>query len=135
MGIQMFLVHPKDNEDDGTRESIAAFIAQRGGFILMATSHGSLIAAFDDMHLEAVKGHYLVEFAGGVTLNPNAPGTVALQRLFAQNVAVQLAERGMVGSSPASADKAASASGSFPPGYRPMRWPTHTEESGGEGGD
>src|SRR5438309_1538897 len=60
MGVQIFLIHPKNNEDDYARESIAEYIAQHGGFILMATSYGSLIAAFDEAYLEGVKAHYLV---------------------------------------------------------------------------
>ncbi len=131
MGTQMFLIHPRDPEDEQTRENIAEFIAQRGGFILMATSLGSIIAAFDEMHLESVKNYYLVEFAGGVTLNPNAPGTAALQRMFAQNVAAQLVERGLVNPNPAPPDQEEAA---FPPGYRPMRWPKSSDGSSGKGG-
>ena len=111
MAVQMFLIHPKDNDDDHARETIAEFIAQRGGFILMATSFGSLIAAFGDMYLESVKAHHMVEFAGGVTLNPGAPGAAVLQRLFAENVAAQLAGR-----------TAAEKQPDVGPGYRPIRW-------------
>jgi hypothetical protein len=131
MTVQMYLVQPKDREDDHAREAIAEYIAQRGGFILMATSYGSLIAAFDDQHLETIKAHYLVDFASGVTLNPNAPGAAALRQLFAENVAAQLAERGMnrPGRPPGNAP---SLPGGFPPGYRPLRWPRRDVEEGGE---
>lgn len=115
MPTQMFLVQPRARDDDAAREEIAAFIAQRGGFVLMATSYGSLIAAFDDVHLDTVKHHALVDFAGGVTLDPSAPGAAALQQLFAQNVAAQLADR----DNPLERAEAV-----FPPGYRPLSWPT-----------
>ena len=68
MAIQMYLVQPTGERDDATPKFIAEFIAERQGFILMATSHGSLIVAFDEDHLPAVKAHRLVEFVGGVTL-------------------------------------------------------------------
>jgi len=131
MSVQMYLIHPRDHEDDRAREQIAEFVAGRGGFILMATSFGSLIAAFDEAYLNVVKAHHLVEFAGGVTLEPNAPGAAALQRMFAENVALQLASRGMVGlgtGSPNPSDS--SRSGAFPPGYKPLRWPQRGEEGG-----
>jgi hypothetical protein len=113
MAIQMFLIHPRDADDDHARESIAEFIVQRGGFVLMATSAGSLITAFDEIHLSSVKALSIVEFAGGVTLDPAAPGAAVLQRLFAENVAAQLAGR---------------PSNSFPPGYRPLRWHNKPDE-------
>lgn len=125
MMVQVYLVQPKDCEDDHAREAIADHIAQRGGFILMATSYGSLIAAFDDRYFESVKAHYLVDFASGVTLNPNAPGAAALRQVFAENVAAQLAERGIN-------QPGRPAVGGFPPGYRPLRWPTPSVEEGGE---
>jgi len=133
MSVQMYLVHPNNNDDDDAREVIAELIARRGGFILMATSHGSLVAAFDESHLPAIQAHHLVEFAGGVTLNPNAPGAAALQQVFAQSVAAHLAERGVTPGGPsAKGDPASVAAWRFPPGYRPMRWPARPEEKGGE---
>lgn len=132
MSVQMYLVQPTNTDDDGAREALAELIAMRGGFILMATSHGSLLAAFDERHLPAIQAHHLVEFAGGVTLNPNAPGAAALQQVFARNVAAQLAERGVTSGGPsASGEPASVAAPGFPPGYRPMRWPMRPEGKGG----
>jgi hypothetical protein len=121
MSIQMYLIHPKHTEDEEARESIAQFVVQQQGFILMSTSHGSIIAAFDERHLEAMKRHQHVEFASGVMLDPAAPGAAALQQLFAQNVAAQLNERGIGSAAPAKP-------GAFPPGYRPLRWPAQHGE-------
>ena len=125
MPSQMFLIHPHDRESEGAREEIATFIAQRGGFILMATSYGSLVAAFDDAHLEAVKHHACVDFAAGVSLDPNAPGAAALRQLFARNVAAQLVERGGPFDGHAGDDAAAPAPPTqvpVGPAYRPLRW-------------
>jgi hypothetical protein len=129
----MYLLHPRNPEDDGAREQLAAEVASRQGFILMATSFGSLIVAMDDRHFEAVRGHYLVEFAGGVSLNPDAPGAAGLQRVFAENVALQLAARGPSepGQGPAAGGDGPSQPSGFPPGYRPLRWPTRGQEGGG----
>ena len=62
----------------------------------MATSYGSLIVAFDEEHLPAVRAHSQVEFVGGVTLDPNGPKAEVLTRIFAENVALQLASRPVV---------------------------------------
>jgi len=128
MGIQMYLIHPKNTEDEEARESIAQSVVQHNGFILMSTSHGSIIAAFDESRLEAMKRHPHVEFASGVMLDPAAPGAAALQQLFAQNVAAQLNERGIGSAAPASPPPSGSGPGAFPPGYRPLRWPAQHGE-------
>ena len=128
MAVQMFLVHPKNADDDEGREQIAQFVAERGGFILMATSHGSIIAAFDDTYLESLKASIYVEFASGLQFDPSAPGASALQQVFAQNIAAQLRDRGVT---PAAPGTAGDPQPSFPPGYRPLRWPTPTQEGGG----
>ncbi len=122
MAVQMYLIHPKDDCDDKGREDIADFIAVRRGFILMATSHGSIIAAFDEQHLPSVQTHASVAFAGGVMLNPDAPGAAALQRMFAENVARQLVSQGITPQEP----PAQTEENSLPPGYRPLRWHTRT---------
>ena len=126
MAVQMFLVHPKNTDDEEAREQIAQYIAQRGGFILMATSHGSIIAAFEEGYLDGLKANVHVEFASGLTFDPTAPGASALQQVFAQNIAAQLRDRG-VAPGVAGPDH----SNRFPPGYRPMRWTTPAQEGGG----
>jgi hypothetical protein len=130
MPVQTFLIHPRDNEDDNAREVLATVIAQHGGFILMATSHGSLITAFDDQYIETIRAHPLVEFASGVTLDPNAPGAAALQRMFAENVAAQLVERGLVTRNPMHPEQESpSPSPELPPFYKPMRWSTQRDQA------
>ena len=125
MAIQMYIVQTKETDCDDERAAIAGFIAQLGGFVLMATSAGSLIVAFDDQFLSAVKGHHVVDFVGGVSFNPDGPLVEHLQRLFAQNVASQIVEQR--GAAPPEPDVQAPGGGEkqpdFPPGYRPIRWP------------
>jgi hypothetical protein len=136
MSLQLYLVHPKQSEDDDAREQIATFIAQHQGFILMSTSYGSLIAAFDDSLLETVKAFRLVEFASGVTLNPNAPGAAALQQMFVQNIAAQLVERGGSLAGTQQPNRSEPAPGRFPPGYRPLQWQSRNRfEDDDEGGE
>jgi hypothetical protein len=128
MAVNMYLIQPKDAEDDGAREQIAAHIGNLGGFILMATSAGSLLAAFDEAHLGRIKQHVLVEFVGGLSLNPQAPGAAALQRRFAENIALQLAGR----TTAPAAGPAAPPAAAYPPGFVPLTWRRPTQKAGGE---
>ena len=52
MAVQMYLIHPKNTEDEAARENLGEFVFRRGGYILMATSHGSLIVAMDALRCE-----------------------------------------------------------------------------------
>lgn len=131
MAVQLYLVQPVGERDDATRESIAEFIAGRGGFVLMATSYGSLIVAFDEEHLSSVKAHSLVEFVGGVTLNPNGPKAEALARIFAENVALQLSSRPTAAVSPLPSPFSRAQEQPVPPAFAPLRWPVRR----GMGGD
>jgi hypothetical protein len=131
MAIQLYLVQPVGERDEATRASIAEYVAGLGGFILMATSYGSLIFAFDEEHLPAVRAHSQVEFVGGVTLDPNGPKAEALTRIFAENVALQLASRPAVAASRLPAPFSAANLPPASPGSAPLRWPVPT----GEGGD
>jgi hypothetical protein len=121
MAVQMYLVQPKES-NEAVREEIAEHIAYIQGFILMATSYGSLIVAFDEQYLDAIKRNRLVEFVGGVTFNPDGPAAAQLQQLFAQNVALQLQAR-----------QSEATGSAFPPGYRPLNWSrvVETEKGGG----
>jgi hypothetical protein len=124
MAIQMYIVQVKNGESDSDRVAIAEYIAGIQGFVLMATSAGSLIAAFDDRFADAVRSHPTVELIGGVSFNPDGPLVEHFQRLFAQNVASQLVERGaQVPGQDAQAPGRSALQDQFPPGYRPLRWP------------
>jgi hypothetical protein len=132
MAVQLYLIQPVGDRDEPTRASIAEFIAMLGGFILMATSYGSLIVAFDEDHLAAVKAHNQVEFVGGVTLDPNGPKTEALTRIFAENVALQMASRPSAAASPLPPPFSTASMPSVPPGSAPPRWPARSREGGAD---
>lgn len=121
MAVQMYLIQPKRPDDDLARERLADLIVGCQGFILMATSAGSLIAAFDETHVGAVQNHPETDFVGGVTLDPDKPLAAHLQRLFAENIAAQLVSRGLTQPQETSPP---------PPGYRPLRWSRSYEEGG-----
>jgi hypothetical protein len=130
MAIQLYLVQPTGERDEATRASIAEYVAGLGGFVLMATSYGSLILAFDEEHLPAVRSHSQVEFVGGVTLDPNGPKAEALTRIFAENVALQLASRPAVATSPLPPPFTTANLPAAAPGSTPLRWPVRTDEGG-----
>jgi hypothetical protein len=119
MGINMFLVQPHSPEDEDMREKIASFITGKlNGFILMATSAGGILAAFDESLIEHVRACEAVAFASGVSLDPNAPGAAALQAKFAENISLQLAERPDAGRVFGNIED----SNRLPPGYKPLVW-------------
>lgn len=125
MAVNTYLVHLHDNahDDESARESVAELIHSIGGFILMATNAGSLIAAFDEKFVGRFCTHRAVAFASGVSLNPNGKAGEKLRALFAHNIAAQLAARGIDPSGGAAAAAPAPAPAeSLPPGYRPLRW-------------
>ena len=125
MAVQMYIVQTREAESDQEREVIADFIAQLGGFVLMATSAGSLIVAFDDQYVNALRGHQVVDFVGGVSFSPEGPLVERLQRLSAENIASQIVEqRGVVApETDVQAPGGSAKQPDFPPGYRPIRWP------------
>jgi hypothetical protein len=124
MAIQMYIVQVKNGESESDRVAVAECIAGIQGFVLMATSAGSLIAAFDDRFADTVRSHPTVEFVGGVSFNPDGPLVERFQRLFAENVASQLTERGaQAPETDVQAPGGSAKQPGFPPGYRPIRWP------------
>lgn len=120
MAVNTYLVHLRDHahDDDSARESVAELIHRVGGFILMATNAGSLIAAYDEQYAGLLSGHRSVAFTSGVSLNLQGEAAEKLRAMFAHNIAAQLAARG---------GEAAPTAPSLPPnslpaGYRPLRW-------------
>lgn len=91
--MQMYFVRPKESAPPDANEQIAGFVAQRGGYVLMATAGGSLIVGMDDQYFDGLKVHFLVGFVGPVSFNPEGKATSQLQRLFATNVARQMLAR------------------------------------------
>ena len=93
MTTQMYFVRPKSSAPSDANEQIAGFVVQRQGFIMMATGSGALLIAMDDSFLDALKTHSMVDFAGPISFNPHNQAGASLQRLFANNIARQLASR------------------------------------------
>lgn len=69
--------------------SVQHRVRDRGGFILMVTKTG-VIVALDDSQVPAVEQHPDVKLVGGVTLNPQGYAAERLQRIFAENLSKQL---------------------------------------------
>jgi hypothetical protein len=122
MAIQVFLVHLEEQaqQDDDARAELAELTHRVGGFILMATNAGSLIAAFDEQWVPLFNRHRAVAFCGGVMLDPKGAAVKKLQQMFAANVAAQLAGR--------QAQAAPQASGGAM--HRPLRWHAQTDPRG-----
>jgi hypothetical protein len=97
----------------------------------MATSSGSLIVAFDEDHLPAVKQLAQVAFVGGVTMDPNGPKAALLQRIFAENVALQLNSRPAATTSPIPPPFSANRLEWLPADQAPLRWPVVPSGEGG----
>ena len=118
MAIQMYLINLQADcaGDDEVRAGVAEEVARIGGFVLMATSTGALIAAFDDCHVRRLQALPAVDFCGGITLDPNGAAADKIRNFFAANVARQLQDRCAPEALPAQAAPA------YPPGYRPLPW-------------
>lgn len=93
MAHQIFLISLRAafHNDEAVREELAETVHRYGGFILMAVGAGGLVAAFDDQWAPSFQQHKAVETCGGISLNPHGRAADKLRRLFAANVAAQLA--------------------------------------------
>jgi hypothetical protein len=114
MSHQIFLIALKAaaHDDDAVRDELASLLHRLGGFVLMATASGALIAAFDDQWQPLFQRHAAVESCGALSLDPQGAAAAKLRHLFAANVAAQLAARGGL-------EAGAPAPG---PAHRPLVW-------------
>ena len=114
MSHQIFLIALKAEvpDEDAVRDELASLLHRLGGFVLMATGSGALIAAFDDQWQPLFLRHPDVESCGALSLYPQGAAATKLRHLFAANVAAQLAARGGL-------EAGAPAPG---PAYRPLVW-------------
>lgn len=87
--MQMYIIAQKGGYSPDTSPQLIRFVRECGGFVLMATRTGPLIA-LDDSQLPAVSKHPLVGFIGPVTLNPRGVAAEQLQRIFAENLSKQI---------------------------------------------
>jgi hypothetical protein len=89
MALQMYIVTLKGGYSDESSRAVQRFIRQCGGFILMVTRNGPLVM-LDDSKVGPVDKHPLVEFIGGITLNPRGYAADRLKRVFAENLSKQI---------------------------------------------
>lgn len=92
--IYLMALHPDVEDDGAAREELAGLLHRIGGFVLMATGSGALIAAFDEQWQPLFQRHAAVATCGALTLDPHGAAAGKLRHLFAANVAAQLAARG-----------------------------------------
>jgi hypothetical protein len=90
MSMQMWMVVQRGGvQDPASSRELQHFVRERGGFVLMVTRTGPLVA-LDDAVAAEVEQHPLVEFMGPVALNPRGIAADRLERIFAANLSRQL---------------------------------------------
>jgi hypothetical protein len=89
MSMQMWIIVQRGGVDDASSRTLQHFVREKGGFILMVTRTGPLVA-IDDTAAPEIEKHPLVEFMGPVALNPRGVAAERLERIFAQNLSRQL---------------------------------------------
>jgi hypothetical protein len=87
--MQMWIIVQRGGVDEASSRVLQHFVREQGGFILMVTRTGPLVA-LEDTAAPEVEKHPLVEFMGPVALNPRGVAADRLERIFAQNLSRQL---------------------------------------------
>ena len=85
----MFMIALRGGYSDDRSRDVQRFVRAHGGFILMSTRTGPIIA-LPEPELAAVAKHPLVAHIGGVTLNPRGIAADRLARVFAENLGQQV---------------------------------------------
>ena len=99
MAIQMYIVTFRGGFTQDASRDVQLHVRQLGGYILMVTPNGPLIA-IEEQLAPKVASHPLVEHFGGVTLDPRGRAAQYLQRLFADNLSKQIGYEPKSSSSP-----------------------------------
>ena|SRR6266404_2115390 len=89
MGMQMWMIQQKGEYSQESSRELQHFVRDCGGFILMITKSGPLVA-LDDSQTATVEKHPLVAFMGPVHLNPRGLAAERLQQIFAENLSKQI---------------------------------------------
>jgi hypothetical protein len=97
--MQMYMIAQAGEVTEESSRQVQRFVRQCGGFILMTTRTGPLVALEDTRAGEVAK-HPLVRFIGPVTLNPRGLAAEQLQRVFAENLSKQLDFANLGGAEP-----------------------------------
>jgi hypothetical protein len=85
----MYFAQYRGAYDEGKSRALMIDVSALGGFVLMATK-GGLIVAVDDADIPKVQNHAFVELAHPVTLNPRGLAAARLQQIFSENIQRQL---------------------------------------------
>jgi hypothetical protein len=89
MAMQMYFISYWDSFSEQVSHEIQQLVHDRGGFILMVTKTGQVVA-LDDAEAPTVGKHPSVRSIGGVTLNPYGVAAERLQVIFAENLSKQV---------------------------------------------
>src|SRR5258706_15618996 len=89
MGMQVYVIAQRGDYTPETSRELQHVVTKSGGFILMVTRNGPIIA-IDDGRASSIARHHLVEFMGPVTLNPRGVAAETLKQIFAENLSKQL---------------------------------------------
>lgn len=89
MSMQMYMITFKGGFSQDASREVQRHVRHLGGFILMVTRNGPIIA-IDDSQSAAVHKHAAIEFMGAVSLNPRGRAAQELQRVFAENLSKQI---------------------------------------------
>jgi hypothetical protein len=87
--FRMYMIAVRGGLTDETSRDLQRFVRQRGGFILMVTRTGPIVA-LEEGQAGALADHPLVEFVGPVQLNPRGFAAEQLERIFAENLSKQV---------------------------------------------
>ena len=87
--MQMFMIALEGGYSDEKSRDVQRHVREHGGFILMSTRTGPLVA-LPESELPAVSKHPLVDFIGGVTLNPRGFAADRLAHVFTENLSRQV---------------------------------------------
>ena len=89
MAMQMYMITFKGGFSQDASRDVQRHIRQLGGFILMVTPNGPIIA-IDDSLAPAVAKLACVDSIGGVSLNPRGRAAQHLESIFAENLSRQI---------------------------------------------
>jgi len=89
MATQMYFIATRGEFNQQVSHEIQQLVHDRGGFILMVTRTGQVVA-LDDSQAPVIAKNPNVKSMGGVTLNPHGVAAEQLKRIFAENLSRQI---------------------------------------------
>jgi hypothetical protein len=89
MAMQMYMVTFRGGFTAEASRDVQRHVRTLGGYILMVSPNGPVIA-IDDSRAPEVAKHPSVDLVGGVTLNPRGRAAQYLQAIFTENLSKQI---------------------------------------------